>query len=322
VIVATTGTTGFVGRQLAAALARAGFEVRCLARSRARAAGLPTECRVVEGDLFDRPALTSLLSGAEVVIHAAGLVMARNEAEFFTVNRDGTRTLALAAREAGVSRFVHVSSLAASGPASPTAPADENSPPRPVTPYGRSKLAGEEALRAEGIPFTILRPPAVYGPGDRAFLRLFRLARLGFAPVLGDGQQILSLVHVADLVRALLTVATAAGVDGRLYHAAGPELVTQRDLVQAIGCAVGRSVRVLAIPAPLARGLLHLTGALARLARRPTQLAANRAGEYLAPAWTCSSAALERDTGWRAQVPLERGLTETATWYRQEGWLS
>jgi nucleoside-diphosphate-sugar epimerase len=237
------------------------------------------------------------------------------------VNRDGTENLARAAQAAGVSRFVFVSSLAATGPAAPDAPVDEDSPPHPVTPYGRSKLAAEEALRAVPIPFTILRPPAVYGPGDRAFLRLFRLARLGVAPVLGDGRQLLSLIHVTDLTRALVAAATASGALGRTYHAAAPEITTQRDFVQAIGRAVGRSVHVLAIPAPVARALLQVSGALARLVRRPTQLAPNRAGEYLAPAWTCSSAAFQRDTGWRAEMPLTRGLAETAEWYRREGWL-
>jgi nucleoside-diphosphate-sugar epimerase len=248
--------------------------------------------------------------------------MACSDAEFLHVNRDGTEILARAARAAGVARFVFISSLAAAGPATAQAPLDERSVPHPVTPYGRSKLAAEEALRAVGIPSTVVRPAAVYGPGDRAFLRIFRMARRGFAPVFGDGRQIVSLIHVDDLARALIAVSSARELPGRLYHAAAPETPTQRELVLAIGAALERRVRVLAVPALLARIVLSVTGAAAAVLRRPTQLAANRAGEYLAPAWTCSSLALRNDTGWSPEIPLNRGLRETAQWYRQERWLS
>ena len=318
---AVTGATGFVGRRLVEALVREGAQVACLARSRARARTLPAECRIVEGDLFDRAALTSLSSDAEVVFHCAGLVMARNDAEFLRVNRDGTESLARAAREAGVSRVVFVSSLAATGPATSEAAVDERSQPRPVTPYGWSKLAAEAALRAVDIPSVILRPAAVYGPGDQAFLRIFRMARLGCAPVLGDGRQIVSLIHVDDLARALVAVAAAPNTAGRLYHAASPETPSQRELVLAIGGALGRTVRVVAVPAPVARTVLFITGTVAALFGRATQLSSNRAGEFLAPAWTCSSAALEHDTGWRPEIALGDGLRATAQWYRQAGWL-
>jgi dihydroflavonol-4-reductase len=319
---AVTGATGFVGRRLVEALVREGAQVACLARSRTRAESLPPGCRIVDGDLSDRAALSSLCSGAEVVFHCAGLVMARNDAEFLRVNRDGTETLARAAQEARVSRLVFVSSLAATGPATAERPVDEGTAAHPVTPYGRSKLAAETALRAVGIPSVVVRPAAVYGPGDSAFLRIFRMARLGYAPVFGDGRQIVSLIHVDDLARGLLAAARAGDVSGRVYHAAAPETPTQRELVLAIGAAVGRPVRVLTVPTTLARLVLFVSGTAAALLGRPTQLASNRAGEYLAPAWTCSSLALQKDTGWQAQIPLDRGLQETAQWYRQAGWLS
>jgi nucleoside-diphosphate-sugar epimerase len=279
------------------------------------------EVEVVLGDLADGAALKQLTAGADVVIHVAGRVAARDEAEFLRSNRDGTARLATAARDAGVSRLVYVSSLAATGPTLPGRPVDETALPRPVTPYGRSKLAGEEAVRNAGVSFTIVRPPTVYGPRDRELLRVFRLCRYGLAPLLGDGRQELSLIHAADLAQALLAATHSATAAGRVYHAAHKETLTQRALIEAIGRAVRRRVRTITVSAPAVRAILHLTGAAARLAGRATLLAPDKAPELLAPAWTCSSAALERDTGWRAEIGFEQGASDTARWYREQGWL-
>lgn len=320
--VAVTGATGFVGGHLAEALRRRGEEVRCLARSSSRTGPLAAlGCTVVEGGLDDDSALPRLVEGCHTVFHVAGAIAARDEAEFLRVNRDGTGRLASAAREAGVRRFVYVSSLAATGPAERGAPVDEVTPPRPVTAYGRSKRAAEEVLTGSGLPFTIVRPPVVYGPRDRQLLRLFRLARRGLVPLLGDGEQELSLVHAADLAEALIAAAASPAAEGRTYHAAHPRVVTQRDLVRAVGRAVGARVRAVRLPAAVVRPLLAVTGAAARLAGRSTLLSADKAAEFLAPAWTCSSESLARDAGWRARVDLDEGLATTAGWYAAEGWL-
>jgi nucleoside-diphosphate-sugar epimerase len=320
---AVTGATGFVGGHVARALRRSGHELTCLVRQRARASALEAEgCRLVRGSLEDEAALRDLVADAEAVVHVAGVVEAAGQAVLMRANRDATARLARAARAAGVARLVYVSSLSVTGPTVPGRPLDESGPPRPVTPYGRSKLAGEEAVREAGVPFTILRPPAVYGPGDRQFLRVFRLARFGVVPILGDGRQELSLVHAADLAGAVAAVLESPAAVGRVYHAAHSEIVTQRGLVAAIAAAAGRArPAVLPLPAGLVRVLLHVTGAAAGLAGRATVLGPDKAPELLAPAWTCSSQALARDTGWRATTPLVAGLAETARSYRQAGWL-
>jgi nucleoside-diphosphate-sugar epimerase len=323
---AVTGGSGFVGSHLVDLLRQRGDAVACLARSAAAAAELGRRgCRVVTGSLDDESAIESLVQGADIVFHVAGLVAARDEAEFLRVNRDGTGRVARAARGARVRRVVYVSSLAVTGPTQPGRPLDESAPPRPVTPYGRSKAAGEASVRAAGVPFTIIRPPAVYGPRDRELLRVFVMARRGIAPLLGDGSQELSLVYAADLARALVAAADSPATAGRVYHAAHPEGVTQRALVTAIARALGRPmsrpVQTVAIPPAVVRALLHLSGALARLRGAATLLSPDKADELLAPAWTCSSEALARDAGWRAAVALEEGLAETARWYREAGWL-
>ena len=318
--VAVTGATGFVGSHVANALLARGDRVRALARS--PAPGLAEAgAEVVPGTLDDSAALERLVEGAEVVHHVAGAIAARSESDFMRVNAEGTARLAEAARAAGVRRFVYVSSIAASGPSARGRPLDDAGPARPVTPYGRSKQAGEEATARSGVPFTIVRPPLVYGPRDKALLLLFRLARRGLVPLLGDGAQELSLIFAADLARALLAAAASPAAAGRTYHAAHPEVVTQRELVHSIGRVTGATVRTLTVPTPVVRAFLVLSGAAARVAGRATFLEPSKAAELMAAAWTCASGALARDTGWRAEVDLTPGLEETARWYREADWL-
>lgn len=320
--VALTGGTGFVGGHLAEVLRACGDDVACLVRSEEAGRALASlGCRCVLGSLDDEDALRRLADGAEVVYHVAGVIAAASPEAFLQVNRDGTRRVGAVARAAKARRLVYVSSLAVTGPTTPGRPLDEAGPPRPVTAYGRSKQAGEDAVRASGVPFTIVRPPIVYGPRDRQILRLFRMARHGLAPLLGDGTQELSLVHARDLAGALVAAATATQTAGRAYHAAHAATVTQQGLMEAIGTAVGKRTRLVPLPPALVRAALRLGRAAARLRGRPSVLDPNKAAELLAPAWTCSSAALERDTGWRATIDLRAGLEETARWYRAAGWL-
>jgi len=320
--VAITGATGFVGSHLAEALAARGHTLACLVRrAEAEPALAALGARCVRGDLEDEAALASLAGGAHLVFHVAGRVTAPSAEAFLRTNRDGTARVARVAREAGVRRLVYVSSLAVTGPTLPGRPLDESGPPRPVTAYGRSKLAGEDAVRASGLPFTIVRPPIVYGPRDREVLRLFRMARWPLCPLLGDGAQELSLVHARDLARALVAAGESEAALGGTFHAGHPRTTTQRGLLEAIARAVGSRPRLVPVPRPAVRALLHLTGSLARLRGRATLLSAGKADELLAPAWTCSSAALEHATGWRAEVDLDEGLEETARAHRDAGWL-
>ena len=212
-----------------------------------------------------------------------------------------------------------VSSLAATGPSRPGGEVDEQHPPAPVSEYGRSKLAGERAARETGVPLTIVRPPAVYGPRDRAFLTAFRAARRGVLPLPGDGRQTITLVHARDLAQALIAAAASARALGRTYHAGHPEPVTQQELAAAIGRALGRRVRTLGVPGVIVRKLLSLAGAATRAAGGTPLLDGDKASELLAPGWVCSSAALQRDAGWRAVIALADGLAETAACYRAAG---
>jgi nucleoside-diphosphate-sugar epimerase len=317
-----TGATGFVGGHLVEALRRRGDEVTALARSPGKAAALaPLGVRVVSGDLHDRAALTRALEMQDVVYHVAGIVAARSEADFLAANRDGTRNLLDAAAAVGAPRVVFVSSMAAAGPTIRGRPLRGDELPRPVTAYGRSKLAAEQAVTASPVAWSIIRPPMVYGPRDQEVLKVFRLARLGIMPVLGDGTQELSAVHGADLADALIAVATSAAAVRRTYYACHPEIFTGAEMARAVGQTMGKSPAVVRVPATIGRGVLMLTEAAARLAGQTTILTADKANEFFQPAWTGDPEPLTRDTGWRATRDLRTGLRETYEWYRTAGWL-
>ncbi len=275
----------------------------------------------MQGGLEDEQALAALVADKDAVLHVAGTVRARTAEEFARVNRDGAARLACAALRAGVSPFVLVSSQAATGPSRRGETLDETSGPGPLTAYGRSKLAGEQVVRETGVPLSVVRPPAVYGPGDRALLGLFRLAVRGIVPLFGDGAQELTLVHARDLARALVAVVDSAATVGGVYHAGNAAPVTQRALAVAVGRAVGREVRCLALPPGVVRPLLGVFGLTTRALNRAPLLDRDKSRELLASGWVCSSAALRRDTGWEAEIALADGLAETADAYREAGWL-
>ena len=317
-----TGATGFVGSHLAEALRQRGDDVTALVRSPAKAAALaPLGVRTVAGELGDAESLERAVEGQDVVFHVAGLVAARDEREFLRGNRDGTANLVAAAARAGVTRLVYVSSMAAGGPAAKGRPLTGAEPPRPVTAYGRSKLAGETAVTSGALPWVIVRPPTVYGPRDREVLKVFRMARWGVAPVFGDGSQELSAVHGADLATALIAAGTSAAATGKVYYACHPEIVTSAGLVRAVGLALGRRVRLVPVPFGLGRALLGITEAAASLAGQTTILTRDKANEFFQAAWTGDPEPLTRDTGWRARYDLASGLADTCRWYRSAGWL-
>jgi nucleoside-diphosphate-sugar epimerase len=317
-----TGGTGFVGRHLVDTLVRRGDAVTVLVRTAAKARGLTERGVAIAAGSLDNPAaLRGATANQDVIYHLAGLVAARNEPEFLAVNRDGTRRLLAAAELSGRARVVYVSSLAAAGPSARGSLRRGSEPSAPLTAYGRSKLAGEDVVRASALPWTIVRPPAVYGPHDREMLTVFRATRFGAVPVFGDGTQELSLVYGPDLAEALATVGTSDATVGGAFYACHRDVVTSRQLVQAIAKTMGRSVRVIALPRWLADGALTITGAAARLTGKPTLLTTDKAREFFAEAWTCDPSPLEEATGWRATHDLAAGMRATAEWYRSAGWL-
>lgn len=318
-----TGATGFVGSHAAEAFAAHDVAVRALVRSTSDTARLRSlGATLVAGELTDVAAVQRAAEGADAVVHMAALTRARTAAEYDAVNEHGTRALlaALAGMRERPGRFVYLSSLAAVGP-SGGVPVDAATSPRPLTAYGRSKLAGETACAAETAAFelVILRAPAVYGPRDRDLLRFFRLAQRGVLPVPSGPTRPLQLIHVQDLAIALVRAATLQGVRG-VYHAAEPRSYAWSEVVQLVAQAVGARARMVALPPLVLQATATLSEWGAGLVGRATIFNRDKARELLAPGWLCDAAPAERDLGI-APRPLADGLAHTAGWYREHGWL-
>ncbi len=319
-----TGATGFVGGHLVDQLLEHGDDVTALVRSPRKAEPFAARgVRLVPGDLADRAAMREAAAGQDVVYHVAGLTGAPTEAELLAANRDGTALLADAMRTvAPAATMVLVSTLAAAGPSRPGTPHRTAVERNPVTGYGRSKLAGEDALRASGIPHVIVRPPVVYGPRDRDSLYdIFRLARWGLGPMFGKGAMELSFIHAVDLARALRVAGTRRDLLGGAFYAAHPEVVTSGAVVDLIGRVQQRRLLHLRIPRWTAEAAFAFTGAWARTTGRHTVMHPEKVHELFQPAWTANPAGLTAATGWRAEWDLERGLADTVRWYREHRWL-
>ena len=328
--VLVTGATGFVGSHLVEALQRHGASVTALVRSPAKAAALGwNDVTLAPGSLEDSSSLASAVREQDVIFHLAGLVAARNQEEFDRANSEGTANLLRAAeRSGGRPRFILVSSLAAGGPTVPGSPLTGAESPRPVTQYGRSKLAAEALVRESTLPWTILRPPMVYGQRDREVLKVFRMARLGLAPQLGSGRQELSAVFGPDLARALVAAAGSDRTVGAIYLPCHEQRFTSEAFLRLVSTAVseatgrtGGRLRIINVPESVGRAVLSLTGTLAGLAGTSTILTADKANELFAAAWTGDPSPLTHHTGWRAEHDLSSGLTITANWYKSAGWL-
>lgn len=296
-ILGVTGGTGFVGGRLIERARSAGHNVRALTR---RPQPALDGVEWIDGAL-DRPdALARLVAGADAVIHVAGVTTAPDAAGFAAGNVDGTRAMVAAAADAGIARFVHVSSLAAREPG--------------LSLYGASKQAAEAIVAASALDWVMVRPAIIYGPGE--LLDLFRMAARGFVLLPPRGRA--SIIGVDDLADLLIACA-APGAPAHVTYEPDDERPggwTHRELAQAMGRAVGRRVWPIATP----RALMHAASLADRAWRgRNALLTADRIGYLCHPDWTIDPAKRPPPDLWQPRTPTEAGLAATAAWYRANG---
>jgi nucleoside-diphosphate-sugar epimerase len=315
---AITGATGFIGRHVSAHLLSRGDDVLAIVRPESKQQP-PDGVRVVRTGLVTR-GLTEAFDGVEAVVHLAGVVFTNRDADYAAVNTDGTRAVAEAALAVGA-RLIHVSSLAAAGPAPAAHPRSEDDPSAPVTPYGTSKLESEHAVAAlTGLSWTILRPGVVYGPGDRAVLTLFQLAKWGLLPVVGRPEAAYTFIHVDDVVRSIDAALTAPST-GETIFVGHPHPVTARQLLEGIRSAVGRPALMLPIPLGLTWAAAEIGELIGAAIGRPLPLNRRRYVELASEGFVCRVDRLRDRLGIVAKIDLREGLAGTVVWYRRAGWL-
>jgi nucleoside-diphosphate-sugar epimerase len=321
-----TGATGFVGSHLVDRLLERGRTVRCLVRPKSNLKYLKhPRIELAYGGLDDSTDWDRALESVESVYHVAGVTFARRPKDYFAVNHKGTEAILAAAvrRRGQIKRFVHISSLAAVGPGRDGKPVDEETDPAPITPYGRSKLMGEEAVRAVAdlLPATIVRPPAVYGPRDYAIFELIKSIARGLSPMIGRSDKLVSLVHARDLADGIILAGESDASVGRDYFISSEEVYSMRETAALVARLLGRRARTINIPKPVAFGAAVAAEAVSALTRRPPVINRDKVTDLSQPCWGCSIERAKRELGYRQRVPLEEGMRETIAWYKSEGWL-
>jgi len=328
--VLVTGSNGFVGSHLVRQLLREGYQVRALLRTTSDTRLIKEELPDVEvayGELRAPESLLEVARGVDAVVHCAAKTKAKTLKEYYQANARGALNLVEACNSCAgeLVRLVLVSSVAVTGPGPASRPAVEERTPRPISHYGRSKALGERWVRLRSrVPFTIVRPAAVYGPGDSSgFLMVFDAVRRGWMPLIDGGLARTSLIYVADLARGILAALRSDAAVGQTYHLAHPRPCSQRQLQENIARAMGvmRPRRVF-FPHLLLYPICLLSELRASLTGQVSMVNLQKIPELVAPGWVCSARKASDELGFTAGTPLSAGVRETLRWYVDNGWLS
>ncbi|MBI3073932.1 MAG: SDR family NAD(P)-dependent oxidoreductase [Deltaproteobacteria bacterium] len=322
-----TGGSGFLGSHIAEELVAAGHTIRALARKTSRVDDLKRlGAEIALGDAGDVESLKAAVRGVDAVVHNAGLTKARSLDEFEAVNGQGTRNVveAVRAENPGVSRVLYVSSIAAHGPSPDGHLRDEDEPATPVSYYGRSKLSGEEAIRALAgvVPFSIVRPPIIYGPRDKDVLTMFKAVKRGIILDVGPKGGKVSAVYAPDAARAIGRVLVTPAAANKTYFIGDGNTYGIVEMGRAMAAALG-GLKPMRLPIPtwfvaFAARMAALFGAFSKA---PKIFTPDKVAEMKQRFWVFSADRLARDVGYRAEHNFTRGAEKTIAWYRDNKWL-
>ena len=341
--VLVTGASGFIGSQVARVLAQKGFKLRLLLRKTSSLENLEgLNFETAYGDLNDVDALRQAVRGVDYVVHLAGIITAKNFREFYRYNAEGTKNLAQACVDEQLSgsthikRFIYISSLAAAGPSGasnnqgilgPILRTEEETP-APVSHYGRSKLQGEIDLKALAeFPVTVIRPPVVYGPRDKAIFDFVKLLKAGIRPVFrGENsarEKYISVIYVDDLVNGIVqSVIVASGRKSfEVFFLADDGMNTMNEMLREMQSAL----QARAIPLPLNKKaifvLAYAQETICRVLNKAPNLGRDKYHEFAEDFWLCSNQNAKKILGFQPSVPLKDGIKRTIDWYKASGWI-
>lgn len=332
-MILVTGATGFIGSHLLERLLEGRDPVRAIVRGAAsgdrlrRAVSASSALQIVRADLVSGEGLDAALAGVDTVYHLAGVTKTLSIADYYSGNQHaaGNVARAVAASPRAV-RMVHVSSLAAIGPAPGLTPLTEDAPPRPVSHYGKSKLEGERAVRAILPAAVILRPPAVYGPRDTDIFEILKSIDKGLVIQIAGGagprnERWFSAICVRDLVDGMLAAAASPRAAGRAYFLAHPKTESWSELIAVAARLMGRAPRTVTVPAAAAYAAGFAAELWARLTGKPGIVSRDKIAELQCPYWICDAGRAREDFGFTAPTGIEEGLARALAWYYDAGWL-
>ena len=323
-----TGSTGFIGVRLLKYLESRKVRVKVFLRHESPVSAVPEGVEVVRGSFSDIEALGRAVRGVDRVVHLAGVTKALDEAGYDEGNVMPVKNMLAAIRtySPDLRRFLYVSSLAAAGPAlEGMQGVRESERPSPVSAYGRSKLRAEQCCMeySESIPVTVVRPPAVYGPGDRDVLQVFQMLAKGVLISPGNSsKQRFSMVYVDDLVCGIMAAAFSEKAPGKIYYITSPSSCSWDELIAAARPLLGfKKLFRLSLPVPFVFFTGTVMGAIGALLGKPALVNSDKVNELLQDYWVCSPELAQLDLGFTAATSLADGVEKTIFWYRRRGWL-
>jgi len=320
-----TGANGFVGSRLCRRFLDKGYQVVAGVRKSADLKlleGLEVEYRF--GDVTAPDSLAGMVRGVDFVVHNAGIVKAKKQDTYFAVNERGTRNLLEAAvrHNPNVRKVIYISSVAVAGPSPEGRPLKETDPPNPITTYGRSKLAGEKVALsfADRLNVAAVRPPGVYGPGDREIYTLFKTVYRRIKPLIGNLQRRLQLVHVDDLTLGISKAVESRTKSGSIFFIAENKSYTITEMIEMLQEGCGKKGIPLVLPAPVFRLIAAVSEFSFRLVGATPMLTREKTRELNA-SWEMDVTRAREVLGFESQIPFADGARQTFEWYKAEGWL-
>jgi nucleoside-diphosphate-sugar epimerase len=321
-----TGATGFVGSHLVDYLLDHNCKVHCTVRKSSNMRWLdPTRLTFHNSDLSDPESLKEALKNAEYVFHCAGLTKAKTRKEYFQSNAETCNKLYQACSQYGkkLKSIVHLSSLAATGPSALEKPVDESSECKPITHYGKSKLAGEKIAQkfSKSLPIVILRPPVVYGPRETDFYNYLKTISKGWNPVVGRVRRELSIVYVTDLVHAMVKATSRPPCDENIFFVTDGDYHQWSEVAEIAMSQLDVKAKTIIIPEKIIRPIASLLELFALKNSQPALLNRQKVKEICEQSWTASSSKFFQEYFFQPQYDLNMGLEKTVEWYKNNSWL-
>lgn len=320
-----TGASGFVGFHLIEAALAKGLEVYAAVRKSSNIKHLHsynlhytyldfTNVESLEKDIREKQ--------YDYIIHAAGTTKAKNSEEYSRINSDYTINLATAAANAGIKKFVFISSLAAIGPLTDTVGLiTEQTLPTPVTSYGKSKLLAEKKLKEIKLPVVILRPTAVYGERDKEILVIFKTFAKGFEPYIGKIQQQLSFIYVKDLAAITLAALFTGDEANGAYNITDGNCYDRYELANISKEILAKKTIKFHLPIAVVRGLALLLEKSYGMFDKAPMLNIEKLNELTAVNWCCDIKAAKTKLFFAPSYDLKKGLNEALRWYKENKWI-